>query len=474
MSEDLLEIKGIGHVLMGLLKTNYQITNRSEFLKATKDKVDKFDKRLQRIWVREQLAAGKPNEALSPELAQAAQCEISVFQHTKRTAVEVEPGVIKAQEECKGSAGNKVETAINRQTWRLFVENMQKKNTEIIKANRDGQFPSIVVIQSSTVPVWLCKRKNWKLLFGDKNLFKETAGPDEVFSDVIGALLFALTHDEQIPPPEHMMFLNPQLEHLMAKYGMNFLKFLTDYYADLFETTHAQFKVSQLGDSEVILFFARHRIEPLYTKETSINQINWDQASADDFLTIFRYAVDSKNVTDEMLENAKKKLPQFIKEFVKRAPQDFEDGRRNTCEALLRMYNAGIKDGDASAMKQAIADLTPAQIEGLIPIMVAERGPIAFMVEVFGLKLAEKRDEKVAKALIVLIRDSIIDLETLDEAQKLKYNDTAWPILFDTNATEKWKRRLMFIKFRDDIPKGEIKNKIAIEFSEIPPESNEL
>lgn len=470
MSEDLLEIKGIGHVLMGLLKSNYQITNRSEFLKATKDKVDKFDKRLQRIWVREQLAAGKPNEALSPELAQAAQCEISVFQHTKRTAVEVEPGVIKAQEECKGSAGNKVETAINRQTWRLFVENMQKKNTEIIKANRDGQFPSIVVIQSSTVPVWLCDRDNWKMLFGDKNLFKETAGPDEVFSDVIGALLFALTHDQQIPPPEHMMFLNPQLEHLMAKYGMNFLKFLTDYYADLFEKTHAQFQVSQLGDSEVILFFARHRIEPLYTKETSINQINWDQASADDFLTIFRYAVDSKNVTDTMLKKAKDKLPDFIKEFVKRAPKDFEDGRRNTCEALLRMFFEGSEGDGQSAMDKAISELTSDQKEGLIPIMVAERGPIAIMVTVFGLKLGEIKDEKVVKALSALIRDSIIDLETLNEAAKLDYKETAWPILFDTNATEKWKRKLMLGLFRDKI-KGETQQKLATEFPEVAEEA---
>lgn len=465
MSEDLLEIKGIGHVLMGLLKTNYQITNRSEFLKATKDKVDKFDKRLQRIWVREQLAAGKPNEALSPELAQAAQCEISVFQHTKRTAVEVEPGVIKAQEECKGSAGNKVETAINRQTWRLFVENMQKLNTDMIKENRGGRFSSIVVIQSSTVPVWLCDRGNWKLLFGDKNLFKETAGPDEVFSDVIGALLFALTHGQQIPPPEHMMYLNPQLEHLMAKYGMNFLKFLTDYYADLFEKTHAQFQVSQLADSNVILFFARHRIEPLYTKETSINQINWDTASADDFLTIFRYAVDSKNVTDEMLSNAKKKLPQFIKVFVERAPKDFEDGRRNTCEALLRMYFEGIKDGGDAAMKKAIAELTPKQKEGLIPIIVAERGPIKAMVDVFKLKLDEIKDEKVVKAFAVLIRDSIIDLETLNEAHKLEYPPTAWPSLFDPNATEKWKRKLMLDKFIDKIPE-EAQNKIILEFPE--------
>jgi len=448
MSEELLSITGIGRVLMGTLKQKYKITTRAEFLNANDQVVRLFDARLKRIWVREQLQAGKPNPALSAQDVDAAACERAVFDETKRTLVEVDASVVKAQEECKGPGAEKLESAINRQAWKTWVEQMKTDNKAFVKDIKDFR-PSLtnpvspyIVIESSTVPIWACMREKWIQLFGTDNIFKG-AGPDEVFSDTIGALFFALTQDRALPAPDTFVYLNPQLEHLMSKYKMPFFRFLTNYYADYagIKSTYAAFRVSQLAEEDAILFFAKHRIEPMHADSTALSGINWTGRTSDDFLFVYRATIDRKEDTIGLVtQTIFASNVDIIKTLVTGAFEEFERGRRNFCESYLRIRTAMNVSNSSTAEKPT----TDIERNKLVKIILAERGPIKRMFDALGITVANL-DADNKKAFATLLRDSVIDETTLGVTLGLIGGDLeCWKILFDKDQPEPWKRRLIY------------------------------
>lgn len=449
MSEELLSINGIGRVLMNTLITKYQITDVAQFLNASEQTVARFDARLKKIWVREQLKGGKQNPALSAQDIDAAACERAVFEETKRTLVEVDASVVKAQDECKGPGAEKLESAINRQAWKTWVENLKTKNKVHVQKIKDFM-PSVanpvspfVVIESSTVPVWACDRAMWVTLFGKENIFKG-AGPDEVFSDTVGALFYALTHKDELLPPDTFLYLNSQLENLMGKYKMPFFRFLVNYYADWAVAVNQQaFSTNQLSQQSSILFFAKYRIEPMHSDTSVLNSLTWTAVPNDDFVFVFRASVDRKDDTATFLGLAGLNTDiGKIAELVATAPKEFERGRRNFCEAYLRLYK-----GMEVRLNPQLAAHRPTgapEKNALVKIILAERGPVASMFAKLGITIGDLNKE-TKPVFAALLRDAVIDKDTLDVALTLIGSDLeCWKILFDKDHPEPWKRRLMF------------------------------
>jgi len=411
-----IAIKGIGDKFKSDLGKAQILTNE-QFLNATKDKVDNFNPRLKRIWALEQLKTGKNNVAAGPESVQQAQCEVTVFQTTKRTVAEVGEDVLKAQDACKTAFPDHV----YKNAWKKFtdrqIEANKRENEAYFKDGKPLQAlakDAYVIISSSTVPVWLCGSKGWHELFGRSDIFKGS-GPSEVFSDTIGALFFALTRGLDVPPPDQMSYLSMQLEHLMTRYKMPFLKLLTEHYDALCAARGLEsgFQKVWLQNEKVNLFLAKHNLS-YGDEEFKIENLGWDKGNnIIDMAHFWRLAVDRKTVLTPIkakIDTAGTKRDLMF-ELYRTAPEDSKKGRRNFCEDVLALDDSG-KIYDIASLPTDIKEALPS-------IIFEERGPIFKMFKMLNIdfKNIQQKDKDTFAALVV---ECVIDTAS---AQEVKYID---------------------------------------------------
>ena len=434
-----IAIKGIGDKFKSELET-LQILTNEQFLNATKDKVDRFNPRLKRIWGLEQLKTGRNNVAAGPESVQQAQCEVTVFQTTKRTVAEVGEDVLKAQDACKTVLPDHV----YKNAWKKFTDEQIEVNKGVNETYfKDGKpvTPLVkdmyVIISSSTVPVWLCGSKGWRELFGRSDIFKGS-GPSEVFSDTIGALFFALTTGFEVPPPDQMSYLSMQLEHLMTRYKMPFLKLLTEHYDALCvaRSLESGFKKDWLKNEGVNLFLAKHNLS-YGDEEFKIENLGWDTGiNITDMAHFWRLAVDRKTVLGPIKAkiDAAGKKRELMFELYRTAPEDFKKGRRNFCEDVLALDDDG-----------TVYDISPLPTdikEALPSIIFEERGPIFKMFTKLQILFTniQKKDKDTFAALVV---ECVIDTASAEEVQKIDENGESMKKVFELVKDEPMKKLLL-------------------------------
>ena len=427
-------IKGIGEKFKQELEL-FGIFSNAEFLNATQDKVTAFNPRLKRIWAQEQIKTGKNNVAAGPSLIEQAQCEVNVFQTTKRTVAEVSEEVIKAQDACK----NVLPDHVLKNAWTRFVDKEKEHNKTLNdKYFSDGkqiqplEKDLYVIISSSTVPVWLCNYANWKILFGKSDIFKGS-GPSEVFSDTIGALFYALTREQEVPPPAQMTFLNMQLEHLMTRYNMPFFKLLTEHYEELGSKkgVDSGFVMGWLKDSNVTLFLAKNNLS------FGDNVLDIDSLILDTMLSIderahfWRLAVDRKADLEKIRKSLGKDVEQLVVELCKSAPENSKTGRKNFCEDVLALSS----DGNQFTLAEEVWKALP-------EIIFEERGPILRMFEKLEIDfdyIQEKDLLKFAK----LVVECVIDTDSAKEVKKIDENGRSMEKVFELVKDETMKKLLL-------------------------------
>jgi hypothetical protein len=430
-------IKGIGEKFKLELE-KLQILTNEQFLNATKDKVDSFNPRLKRIWGQEQLKTGKNNVAAGLESVQQAQCEVTVFQTTKRTVAEVSEDVLKAQDACKTVLPDHVA----KNAWKKFTDKQIEENKRMNETYfKDGKpvnalaKDAYVIISSSTVPVWLCDSKGWQTLFGKSDIFKGS-GPSEVFSDTIGALFFALTHDKDVPPPDQMSYLSMQLEHLMTRYKMPFLKLLTEHYEDMCVAKGSEeFKKDWLDDAKVTLFLAKHNLS-YGDKPSDISVLFKNTLRIEDMAHFWRLAVDRKIDLDPIRKaiSDKGKGNDLMLELCKTAPEDSKKGRRNFCEDVLALDGSGAFY-DISSLPKEIQDAIPS-------IIFEERGPISRMFSKLQIQFTniQPKDKDAFAALVV---ECVIDTDSAREVKVIDDKGESMKKVFDLVKDEPMKKLLL-------------------------------
>jgi len=442
-------IKGIGEKFKQELE-GFGIFSNAEFLNATQDKVTGFNPRLKRIWAQEQIKTGKNNVPAGPSHVERAQCEVNVFQTTKRTVAEVSEEVIKAQDACK----NFVPDHVLKNVWTKFVDKQKEHNKKLNdKYFLDGkqiqplEKDQYVIISSSTVPVWLCESKGWYKLFGKSDIFKGS-GPSEVFSDTIGALFFALSHDIQVPVPEQMTFLNMQLEHLMTRYKMPFFKLLTEHYEELSSMMgESGFSQNWLVNEKVNLFLFKNNLS-FGEEDFKIEKISWTALTPiEDLAQLWRLAVDRKADLNTIRSNIAKSgiATSLMTELCRSAPDNLKTGRKNFCEDVLALSTS---DADTFTLTEEVWKALP-------EIIFEERGPISSMFKKLRIVFASiqpKDIEKFAK----LVVECVIDTDSAKEVSNLDPQGDSMKTVFALVKDDQMKKLLLANLLKKDYANPQI------------------